>query len=96
MKVLHQDITIFKTINGVKHYVYVIRDNFSRAILACKATTEYSASFAKQTLESVLQEFDLTDKTRSLITDNGVENKGALQKWLERNRNTMEKGNCAG
>lgn len=82
LKILHQDITIFKTINGVKHYIYVIRDNFSRAILACQVATVYNSDIAKQTLESVLQKFDLLNQSGSLITDDGAENKGELTKWL--------------
>ncbi len=87
LKVLHQDITIFKTVNGVKHYIYLIRDNFSRAILACQVATVYSSDIAKQTLESVLQKFDLLNqagsrRSGSLITDDGSENKGELTKWL--------------
>lgn len=50
LTVLHQDITIFRTINGIKHYIYVI-DNFSRAILACKGAIEYNSEMARQTLE---------------------------------------------
>jgi putative transposase len=87
LKILHQDVTIFRTVNGVKHYIYVIRDNFSRAILACQASTVYSSNIAKQTLESVLQKFDLLNqagsrRSGSLITDDGSENKGELTKWL--------------
>lgn len=85
LKVLHPDITIFKTVNGVKNYI--IRDNFSRAILACQVATVYSSDIAKQTLESVLQKFDLLNqsgsrRSGSLITDDGAENKGELTKWL--------------
>jgi putative transposase len=68
LKVLHQDITIFKTMNGVKHYIYVIRDNFSRAILACKVATEYNSEVARQTLEQVLQKFGLMNEEGILVT----------------------------
>jgi len=82
LKILHQDITIFKTVNGVKHYIYVIRDNFTRAILACQVATVYNSEIAKQTLKSVLQKFNLLNQSGSLITDDGAENKGELTKWL--------------
>ncbi|MBS0030636.1 DDE-type integrase/transposase/recombinase [Chitinophaga sp. 22321] len=84
LKVLHQDITLFKTINGVKHYIYVIRDNFSRAILACKVANEYSSNMARQTLEEVLQRFSLMREEGKLITDDGMENKGKLEDWLNK------------
>jgi putative transposase len=84
LKVLHQDITIFRTINGIKHYIYVIRDNFSRAILTCKVATEYNSELARQTLEEVLQKFGLMDKEGTLVTDAGIENKGKLDEWLNK------------
>ncbi|WP_270087237.1 hypothetical protein [Sphingobacterium sp. SYP-B4668] len=84
LKVLHQDITIFKTINGVKHYIYVIRDNFSRAILACKVATEYNSEVARQTLEDVLQKHDLMNREGALVTDDGMENKGKLEEWMNK------------
>jgi hypothetical protein len=84
LKVLHQDITIFKTINGVKHYIYVIRDNFSRAILACKVATEYNSEVARQTLEEVLQRHNLMNKEGALVTDDGMENKGKLEEWMNK------------
>ena len=84
LKVLHQDITIFKTMNGLKHYIYVIRDNFSRAILACKVATEYNNEVARQTLEDVLQKFSLMEREGALVTDNGMENKGKLEEWINK------------
>lgn len=84
LKVLHQDITILKTMNGVRHYIYVIRDNFSRAILACKVATEYNSEIARQTLQDVLQRFNLMDKEGALITDDGMENKGKMEEWMNK------------
>jgi putative transposase len=76
------DVTLFKTVNGVKHYLYLIRDNYSRAILACKAATSYSSEIARDTLYKVLNQFGLLKKEGTLITDGGSENKGALTEWL--------------
>lgn len=84
LKVLHQDITLFRTTNGVKHYIYVIRDNFSRAILARKVATEYSSEMARQTLEGVLHRFSLMNLEGTLVTDDGMENKGKLEEWLHK------------
>lgn len=82
LQILHQDITIFKTRDGVKQYVYLIKDNFSRAILGFRATTEYSSELARQTFHQVLQNFGLMEKEGTLITDGGSENKGALDDML--------------
>lgn len=84
LKTLHMDVTLFRTANSVKHYLYLIRDNYSRAILACNVTTEYSSNMAKETLQQVLQRFGLMNKEGTLITDNGSENKGALAQWLNK------------
>jgi len=62
----------------------VIRDNFSRAILACKVTTEYSSEMARQTLEGVLHRFSLMSQEGTLVTDDGMENKGKLEEWLHK------------
>lgn len=82
MEVLHMDVTLFKTVNGVKHYLYLIRDNYSRAILACKAATQYSSEIAKETLQQVLEQFGLMSSEGTLITDGGAENNGAVTQWL--------------
>jgi hypothetical protein len=62
----------------------VIRDNFSRAILACKVATEYNSEIARQTLKEVLQKFGLMDQEGTLVTDAGIENKGRLDEWLNK------------
>ena len=82
LRMLHMDVTLFKTVNGVKHYLYLIRDNYSRAILACKTATVYSSTIAKDTLEEVLLRFGIMEREGTLITDGGSENKGALMQWL--------------
>lgn len=83
LKILHQDITIFKTMDGAKHYIYVIRDNFSRAILACKAASVYNSDLAKQVLQEVMEKFDLLNEEGALITDDGMENKGKMEEYLQ-------------
>ena len=84
LKILHQDITIFRTMNGIKQYVYVIKDNFSRAILGCRVATEYSSEIARQTFDTVLRTYGLMKTEGLLITDAGMENKGALDEMLSR------------
>lgn len=84
LKILHQDITIFRTLNGIKNYIYLIRDNYSRAILGCTVATEYSSEIARQTFDGVLRRYGLIKSEGFLITDGGVENKGALDEMLAR------------
>jgi len=84
LRTLHMDVTLFKTVNGVKHYLYLIRDNYSKAILACKTTTVYSSEVAKETLQQVLERFGLMNSEGTLITDGGAENNGAVTQWLSK------------
>lgn len=84
LKILHQDITIFKTLNGVKQYVYIIKDNYSRAILGFRVAAEYSSEIARHTFETVLKRFGLMEQEGFLVTDGGMENKGALDEMLNR------------
>ena len=82
-EILHMDLTLFKTLNSVKHYIYVIRDNFSRAILACDATLKYDSAKATETLREVMVKYNLTGKQGTLITDDGSENKGEVINFLK-------------
>jgi transposase InsO family protein len=82
--ILHQDITIFKTFNGVKQYVYLIKDNFSRAILGYTVASEYRSEIAGRTFLSVLRNFGLMEKEGIVVTDGGMENKGEFDKMLEK------------
>jgi transposase InsO family protein len=82
LQMLHMDVTLFRTADNVKQYLYVIRDNFSRAIVACSAATQYSAAIACNTLKTVLEKFGLMEKEGTLITDAGSENKGEVMQML--------------
>jgi hypothetical protein len=82
LQILHIDVSVFRTADNLKQYLYVIRDNFSRAILACAAAAEYSSKMACSTLKGVLEKFGLMEKEGILITDDGSENKGAVTQML--------------
>jgi len=74
----HMDITIVKTLDGVKNYVYLIVDNYSKLIINCKVSTKCNGEVRTQTLrEAILQEFgaDLSlTPSVDLIVDGGTEN----------------------
>ncbi|HUH74405.1 MAG TPA: hypothetical protein VLZ75_08340 [Chitinophagales bacterium] len=38
----HADVTLFDTLDGIRHYIYLVSDNFSRKILAWKVDTQLS------------------------------------------------------
>ena len=73
LETLHMDISIFKTINNTKVYLYVICDNFSRCILCYKVATKFDVGLVLENIKEVKQNYKLPKNTQ-LIVDNGVEN----------------------
>jgi putative transposase len=84
LKILHMDVTIYRPIDNSKLYIHIIRDNFSRAILGYKVATHCRSETSKQLLESVLLQNNLMNEEGKLITDGGSENKGELQKLIDK------------
>jgi putative transposase len=78
LAILHADLTLFRTADNVKSYIYLIQDNFSRAILAARVSTQYKASITLQNIAQVRQQFlqPAGIDHCQLITDSGVENFG--------------------
>lgn len=74
LEMLHMDISIFKTINNTKVYLYVICDNFSRCILGYKVSTKFDVGLVVENIREVKQTYTLLKNTQ-LIVDNGVENR---------------------
>lgn len=75
-QIWHADITIFKTLDGVKHYIYTVMDNYSRFIHAWHIDTVVSAQTRLKTIKDAIQNafgnqpFD----NLQLVTDGGPEN----------------------
>jgi putative transposase len=82
LQLLHIDVTQYRVANGVKAYIYVVKDNFSKAILQAKAFTELRASHTidclKQVYETYLQQ--LTHAV-DIMSDGGIEN-STIVNWL--------------
>ncbi|OWP82955.1 hypothetical protein BWK59_13100 [Flavobacterium davisii] len=67
------DITVFKTANGVKHYIHLLIDHYSRMILGWHIDLKPSPKAIKELLENALEE--LPKPTRiEFVTDGGIEN----------------------
>lgn len=74
-EIWHADITVFKTLDGVKNYIYTIKDNFSRKTLVWKITEEVSAQTRLETIQqALLFAFPTNTGSLRLITDGGPEN----------------------
>jgi putative transposase len=69
----HGDVTEIKTIDGVKHYLYLVIDNFSRKVLSWALSTRLMASIRMETLREAFQKSSKTIET-TLVVDGGTEN----------------------
>jgi putative transposase len=75
-QIIHMDVTAFRTLDNCRVYIYLIIDNFSRAILGCKVSREYRCSIALENLREAVEKHGLfkTGARIDLITDGGSEN----------------------
>jgi putative transposase len=91
----HADITLFDTLDGIRHYIYLDSDNFSRKILAWKADTQLSAEIRLQTLKEAWNNAnDTFSSVRdvTLVTDGGSENNNAIvNKFIELHKENLQK-----
>jgi transposase InsO family protein len=73
----HIDMTVIRLLDGTKVYLHAVIDNFSRRILACRVTENFSIV----TTVAILQEADrraaTCDESPTLVADAGVENVNA-------------------
>jgi putative transposase len=71
----HADASVFK-IGNVKHYIYLVADNFSRRILSWRVSHQLNAAIRVQTIREAYQKATLmdTDLNVDLIVDGGSEN----------------------
>ncbi|WP_395060373.1 DDE-type integrase/transposase/recombinase [Flavobacterium sp.] len=70
------DITIHKTNDGVKHYIHLLIDHYSRMILGWKVDTKANPKIIKSLLENAFQKLP-NPATIEFVTDAGVENVNA-------------------
>ncbi|MCB9236216.1 MAG: transposase family protein [Bacteroidia bacterium] len=76
----HLDVTVFKTQIGVKHYIHILMDNFSRKILAWTVADKLSAQGSVEVLKKAWMALgeQLKEVIPSLIVDGGSENNAQL------------------
>ncbi|WP_423740482.1 transposase [Flavobacterium columnare] len=67
------DITIFKTANGVKHYIHLLIDHYSQMILGWYIGLKPSPKAIKELLQNTFKELP-KPTTIEFVTDGGVEN----------------------
>jgi putative transposase len=75
-QIWHADITVFKTLNNVKYYIYTVMDNYSRYILNWKIETKVCKDIRLDTIKEAMK-FAFGDDHHDqiqFITDGGPEN----------------------
>lgn len=74
-QIWHADITIVKCLNGLKYYVYLLMDNYSRFILNYQVSTKISAKIRLDSIRNAHSEYikNPTEETM-LLVDGGSEN----------------------
>ncbi len=84
LQIIHADITLFNTIDKRKSHIYLVEDNFSKAILQHAVAKERRAQITFDNLNKVyenhLQPSGL--ETCELITDDGAENYGPVKELI--------------
>lgn len=82
---LHLDVSIFKTLDNTTVYLYFLADNFSRFILGWRASLKYSSALTSELMKEVYEKYrnHQLKLNVDLIVDDGVENKGQLDQYLE-------------
>ncbi len=76
-ELIHTDITQFTTANGTRSFIYLVQDNFSRAVLEHRVETERKAKHTIGLIRKVLAMKEAAHNTGNLqiLSDDGVENK---------------------
>jgi putative transposase len=84
LQLLHADMTIFRTADNKKHYIYLVQDNYSRAILSYRVADSCKAQLTFENLHEVLRNYLIPSGVSSctLLTDDGSENAGPVKKWI--------------
>jgi putative transposase len=87
LQILHADLTEFKTEDNQKAYIYLVQDNYSRAILSHQVSNERRAQHTLANLEKIKAEYLLPSKVNEcmLLTDDGSENYGETKKFVDGN-----------
>ena len=75
-EIWHADISIIKTLDGVKHYLYCVMDNYSRAVLAWRLADKIDNAISVEVLEKAFVDSKPTQPIVKI--DNGMEEQATL------------------
>ena len=84
LQLLHADVTVFRTVDNVKAYIFLVQDNFSRAILQYAARLDCKAATMMELVSIVHAKYlqPAAINFCQLMTDDGSENFGPVQDFL--------------
>ncbi|GGH68161.1 hypothetical protein GCM10011318_07900 [Phaeocystidibacter marisrubri] len=77
-QIWHADITQVKTLDGCKSYIYVIIDNYSRAILSYAVKRKIKAEYSLEVLKNAVRTHSPANS--KYVTDGGPENRSIEMK----------------
>jgi len=82
---LHMDVTVFRLPDGSKAYVYLLIDNFSRAVLNWKVSRQLKAAISFKNIKEVFDRYNLYKEKGGvkLIVDDGSENKKEVDVFVD-------------
>ncbi len=85
LQIIHADITLFTTVVKSKNHIYLVEDNFSRAILQHAVAKERRAQVTFDNLNKVYENYlrPAGMEICELITDDGSENYGSVKDLIE-------------
>ena len=88
------DITIFKTADNMKHYIYLVMDHFSKKILSYRISDSVCGKVRTETFREAVAKCLKTqkDKTTTLVVDGGPENNNAhVDGYIETVKDLLQK-----
>ena len=87
------DVTIFRFPDHTRAYIYLIIDNFSRAVLNCKVSTELRARTSFENIEEVFDRYNLykLKDAVELIVHDGSENKAEVDAFVNSHPENLRK-----
>jgi hypothetical protein len=82
-EIIHTDATLLRLKDNTRAFIYLVQDNFSRAILSFRCSLEHGAQHCFENLRFVHEHFLSPSGLAqcSLITDDGSENHGDAYKF---------------
>jgi len=84
LEIIHADLTLLTLKDNARAFIYLIQDNFSRAILSYRCSMEHRAQYSFENLKYVYDNYlsPAAIEHCSLITDDGSENHSQASKYL--------------